>query len=219
MPFSWFLRRQHQPKQVGEERRNPEVIAFWREWGVICYALALPSRHEAETFASQLPEYLLSSGLAWCWQSWRNAPPAADSPVQYLPEERPLTRLTQENQQALKDEFRERDIDGYGRSITLIGCDVEAVEVLLDVGQMKQALKDFADTEAPPVRMVLNQLRDSVAVHLFVPHRPVEAVQRLLWIWEIPTWVRQVRPYGQLYTARLEKVPLITRAGAVFMSD
>lgn len=219
MPFNWFWRKKHQLKQLGEESRNPEVIAFWREQGVICYALVLPSQHEAETFTSQLPEHLLSSGLGWCWQSWRNAPLAADSPVLYLPEERPLVRLAQDNKQELIDEFRERDIEGYGRSITLIGCDTEVVEVLLDVRSMKQALKAFADAEAPPVRMVLNQISDSVAVHLFVPHRPVEAVQKLLWIWEIPTWVRQVRPYRQLYQARLEEVPLIDCEGAISISD
>ncbi len=42
---------------------------------------------------------------------------------------------------------------------------------------MKQALKDFSPTPRRRLYcMVLNQLRDSVAVHLFVPHRPVEAV-------------------------------------------
>ena len=74
---------------------------------------------------------------------------------------------------------------------------------------MKTALKTFASTEAPPVRVVLNQLNDEVAVHLFVPHRPVEAVQRLLWVWEVPTWICEVRPYTQLRQAKLEALRLL----------
>ncbi|CUU10333.1 hypothetical protein GBSOP10_10679 [Armatimonadetes bacterium GBS] len=215
MPFNWFLRRRPQSKRVSEESRNPEVVSFWREHGVIGYALTFPDDYHRETFFSQLPEHLLSSGLAWCWQSGRDAPLAPDSPIQYLPEKRPLTRLTRDNKQELSDEFRERDIEGYGRFITIIGCDMEAVETLLDVSQMRQALKAFADTETPPVRMVLNQITDSAAVHIFVPHRPVQAIQNLLWVFEIPTWVRQVRPYRQLWGAKLEEVPLITHEGEI----
>ncbi len=145
---------------------------------------------------------------AWCWQSWRNAPLTDDSPVRYLPEQRVLTRLTADNAQELVDEFLERDVDGYGRFITLIGCDIDAAVELLNVGQMQMALKTFASTEAPPVRMVLNQLNDDVAVHLFVPHRPVEAVQRLLWVWEVPTRVCEVRAYTHLRQAMLEALRL-----------
>jgi hypothetical protein len=173
----------------------------------------------AETFSRQLPTHLLSSGLAWFWQSLRNAPLAADSPVKYLPEQRVLTRLTADNAQELVDEFLERDVDGYGRFITLIGCDIDAAVELLNVGQMQMALKTFASTEAPPVRMVLNQLNDDVAVHLFVPHRPVEAVQRLLWVWKVPTWVCEVRAYKQLYQARLEAQRLFDEEGRVLVVE
>jgi len=54
------------------------------------------------------------------------------------------------------DEFQERDVDGYGRCITLIGCDADAETDLLNAKQMKTALKTFASTKAPPVRVVLN---------------------------------------------------------------
>jgi len=199
-------------RECASKRR---VVSFWREQGAICYALVLPTRQMAETFSRQLPTHLLSSNLAWFWQSWRNAPLAADSPVKYLPEQRVLTRLTVDNAQELVDEFLERDVDGYGRFITLIGCDINAAVELLNVGQMQMALKTFASTEAPPVRMVLNQLKDDVAVHLFVPHRPVEAVQRLLWVWEVPTWVCEVRAYKQLYQARLEAQRLFDEEGRV----
>jgi len=192
-----------------EDARESKVISFWREQGVICYALMLPTRLMAEAFSRQLPTHLLSSNLAWCWQSWRNAPLAADSPITYLPEQRPLTRLTADNAQELVDEFQERDVDGYGRCITLIGCDADAETDLLNAKQMKVALKTFASTEAPPVRVVLNQLNDEVAVHLFVPHRPVEAVQRLLWVWEVPTWICEVCPYTQLRQAKLEALRLL----------
>jgi hypothetical protein len=202
-----------------EDARKHQVVAFWREQGVICYALMLPTRQMAETFSRQLPTHLLSSNLAWFWQSWRNAPPAADSPVKYLPEQRLLTRLTADNAQELVDEFQERDVDGYGRCITLIGCDADAETDLLNAKQMKVALKTFASTEAPPVRMVLNQLNDEVAVHLFVPHRPVEAVQRLLWVWEVPTWVCEVRAYKQLYQARLEAQRLFDEEGRVLVVE
>ena len=198
-----------------EDARKHQVVAFWREQGVICYALMLPTRLMAEAFSRQLPTHLLSSGLAWCWQSWRNAPLTDDSPVRYLPEQRVLTRLTADNAQELVDEFLERDVDGYGRFITLIGCDIDAAVELLNVGQMQMALKTFASTEAPPVHMVLNQLNDDVAVHLFVPHCPVEAVQRLLWVWEVPTWVCEVRAYKQLYQARLEAQRLFDEEGRV----
>jgi hypothetical protein len=206
--YNWLRRRGQLPLPEQEDAREPKVISFWREQGVICYALMLPTRLMAEAFSRQLPTHLLSSGLAWCWQSWRNAPLTDDSPVRYLPEQRVLTRLTADNAQELVDEFLERDVDGYGRFITLIGCDIDAAVELLSVGQMQMALKTFASTEAPPVRMVLNQLNDDVAVHLFVPHRPVEAVQRLLWVWEVPTWVCEVRAYTHLRQAMLEALRL-----------
>jgi hypothetical protein len=206
--YNWLRRRGQLPLPEQEDAREPKVISFWREQGAICYALVLPTRQMAETFSRQLPTHLLSSSLAWFWQSWRNAPLAADSPVKYLPEQRVLTRLTADNAQELVDEFQERDVDGYGRCITLIGCDADAETDLLNAKQMKVALKTFASTEAPPVRVVLNQLNDEVAVHLFVPHRPVEAVQRLLWVWEVPTWVCEVRAYAQLRQAKLEALRL-----------
>jgi len=215
----WLRRGKHfflPERECASKRR---VVSFWREQGAICYALVLPTRQMAETFSRQLPTHLLSSGLAWFWQSWRNAPLAADSPVKYLPEQRVLTRLTADNAQELVDEFLERDVDGYGRFITLIGCDIDAAVELLNVGQMQMALKTFASTEAPPVRMVLNQLNDDVAVHLFVPHRPVEAVQRLLWVWEVPTWVCEVRAYKQLYQARLEAQRLFDEEGRVLVVE
>ena len=46
-------------------------------------------------------------------------------------------------------------------------------------------------------------------MHLFVPHRPVEAVQRLLWVCGVPTWVCEVRPYAQLRQAKLEALRLL----------
>jgi hypothetical protein len=215
----WLRRGKHfflPERECASKRR---VVSFWREQGVICYALMLPTRLMAEAFSRQLPTHLLSSGLAWFWQSWRSAPLAADSPVKYLPEQRVLTRLTADNAQELVDEFLERDVDGYGRFITLIGCDIDAAVELLNVGQMQIALKTFASTEAPPVRMVLNQLNDDVAVHLFVPHCPVEAVQRLLWVWEVPTWVCEVRAYKQLYQARLEAQRLFDEEGRVLVVE
>ena len=205
----WLRRGKHfflPERECASKRR---VVSFWREQGAICYALMLPTRLMAEAFSRQLPTHLLSSNLAWYWQSWRNAPLAADSPITYLPEQRTLTRLTADNAQELVDEFQERDVDGYGRCITLIGCDADAETDLLNAKQMKVALKTFASTEAPPVRVVLNQLNDEVAVHLFVPHRPVEAVQRLLWVWEVPTWVCEVRAYTQLRQAKLEALRLL----------
>ena len=192
-------------RECASKRR---VVSFWREQGAICYALVLPTRQMAETFSRQLPTHLLSSNLAWFWQSWRNAPLAADSPVKYLPEQRLLTRLTADNAQELVDEFQERDVDGYGRFITLVGCDEDAAAELQDAEQMKNALRKFASAEVPPVRLVLSQLNDAVAVHLFVPHRPVEAVQRLLWVWEVPTWVCEVRAYTHLRQAMLEALRL-----------
>jgi hypothetical protein len=208
-PHYWLRRGEYRSMSETEDARKHQVVAFWREQGVICYALMLPTRLMAEAFSRQLPTHLLSSNLAWCWQSWRNAPLAADSPITYLPEQRPLTRLTADNAQELVDEFQERDVDGYGRCITLIGCDADAETDLLNAKQMKVALKTFASTEAPPVRVVLNQLNDEVAVHLFVPHRPVEAVQRLLWVWEVPTWICEVCPYTQLRQAKLEALRLL----------
>jgi hypothetical protein len=214
---NWLRRERHLLLPKRDDASKHKVIAFWREEGAICYALTLPTQQAAEAFSSLLPEQLLSSGLAWCWQSWRNAPLADDSPVRYLPEQRLLTRLTADNAQELVDEFQERDVDGYGRFITLIGCDIDAAAELLNVRQMQMALKTFANAEAPPVRIVLNQLNDDVAVHLFVPHRPVEAVQRLLWVWEVPTWVCEVRPYAHLYQARLEALRLVSEGGRVLV--
>ena len=73
--------------------------------------------------------------------------------------------------------------------------------------------------DRPNRRRMGNPLYDEVAVHLFVLHRPVEAVQWLLWVWEVPTWVCEVRAYKQLYQARLEAQRLFDEGGRVLVVE
>jgi len=41
----------------------------------------------------------------------------------------------------------------------------------------------------------------------------------LLWVWEVPTWVCEVRAYKQLYQARLEAQRLFDEEGRVLVVE
>jgi len=170
-----------------------QIIAYWRERGVICYEVPLYTSEASPTL--DFISLLQSCGLIWYWESARDGEVSEFSPVKHLPGERPLTQLTDENAETLLDDFREFDIEGYGRGITLFGCDQATI---LTQNQLHAALKQFVFFESGPIRIVLLRIGDTANKFIFVPHNPVPPVLTLLNAWGIAKeQVNSTFPYGK----------------------
>ena len=118
---------------------------------------------------------------------------------------RTLTRLTDESRAALVSDAMDRDADGYGRSLVILGCDPDHPVLPSEPAALHSSLAAFASQETGPVRFVISQVGDSPDEQIFVPHSPVESVRELLRRWGLDgAGAVEVRPYEKLRTARLE---------------
>jgi hypothetical protein len=188
------MRKASHDNDMGES----DVIVYVQSQGPICYTV--PSIHNRASYTEFAGE-LASAGIGWCWESSRE--PEDDTYNNPgLPNKRPLTQLTAKNMQdmqALTDDLRERNSDGYGRSLGLFGMELTAVQELLDESRLRATLKDFASHEGGPILIVLVQEYDDPFTYIFVPHQPIEPVSRLLETWGItPKTVRRARKYKRL---------------------
>lgn len=180
------------------------MIVYIRNRGPICYEVPLFDNH---ALLAELPRQLLSSDLSWCWESMRLGPMASTSDVPDLPPKRPVTQLTLGNAASLIGDFRERNIDGYGRFVAIFGVDPDTVVTLLDEARLRSALYNYSTQEEGPIRIVLIQIGDQINDYIFVPHRPIEPVSRLLETWGIhPAAVYKTRRYKKLGVVTLESL-------------
>ena len=143
---------------------------------------------------------LLSSELDWYWASARPRP-VEDPQFSSRPAEVRMTPVNAQSIDILIDDFRERDVDGYGRTIDLLGCDLNAD--IRSPQALEFALKTFAALEHGPLRIVVIQVGDSPE-YIFVPHHPVESVATLLDGWGITSGALATKPYARLHTVKLE---------------
>jgi len=178
-----------------------DVVLYSRERGPVCYEI--PLFGEEHTLGERTRQ-LLSSGLDWHWVSARAR--AADGPSERpsLPETRELTPLTPESVASLVADLKERDIDGYGRTVLLAGAEPARPDAA-PAAAFEEALRAFSERGDGPVRIVVVQIGDSPAEHVFVPHQPPAQVVQLLRSWRIlPNAPGKIRPYDELRLASLE---------------
>jgi hypothetical protein len=183
---------------AGSERSRP-ITRYTRDRGAVAWELPLlgPQGRSPEALVAQL----LRCGLAWVWT--RERPPAA-------PEEPPeactrLTRLTADTAAALVGELEERDPDGYGRFVALVGRrpaspGLEAEE------DLRRELAAFARDREGAVELVVVQLGDTPDDQVYARRHPSEPAARLLRAWGIPAADARERPYGALGVATLERM-------------
>jgi hypothetical protein len=134
-----------------------------------------------------LPEQLLSTDLAWYWESKRIFAPSKASVADglELPAHRPLTRLSPNNAKSFRHEIEEVDADGFFRYIFLLGLDAEAAGKVADRKWLRSAFSDFLNEEAGPIRISVVQEYDMGWDYIYVPHRPIDSVAKLLEAWGI----------------------------------
>lgn len=170
---------------------------YSRPSGIICYASPLfePARSE------HVVTDLLSTKLACSWLSVRrSSSERADRPES----DRTLTRLTDQNRAALASDMLDRDADGFGRALVILGGDPDDRVATSDSAALHSSLA-VASQETGPIRFVISQVGDSPQEHIFVPHSPAALVQELLRRWALdPVGAVEVLPYEKLRTARLE---------------
>lgn len=186
--------------QGSERPRN----RYLREHGPICYEDYLEERDFTELFRQ-----LQASGLVWYWASARSGEVAGASLDLKLPEERSPSLLTYQTKRDLQNDFLEENINGYGRSIKLFGFeDTDDPPSSLDETFMKNALKSFIAEEVSPLKIVINQIGDSIEAYVFVPHTLDPHVERLLETWDVlpNTDKYKTRPYKNIKVASLENL-------------
>jgi hypothetical protein len=171
---------------------------YTRPNAVVCYAASLLEAGRSESVSIDL----LSTKLACYWLSVSRSPSVKADRAE---SNRTLTRLTDESRAALVSDAMDRDADGYGRSLVILGCDPDHPVLPGEPAALHSSLAAFASQETGPVRFVISQVGDSPDEQIFVPHSPVESVRELLRRWGLDgAGAVEVRPYEKLRTARLE---------------
>jgi hypothetical protein len=190
------------------------VVAFLRDRGAICYDLAL--FYVASELAIQGNRFteILKTNLDWYWTSDRTERVSGDSPVKDLPSPRRLTRLSESTVKELLSDFDERNVDGYGRHIAILGVDEGQADNLSKDPQIRAYLMKFAIDGEGPIRIVIFQENDGLSNQVFVPRKPVPEVTELLRSWDIQPesigWLHRHK-YSRLGVIRLENmIPYIT---------
>ncbi len=180
------------------------VTAYLRDRGVICYEAPL---FDDQRLLAGIPQQLLSTGLDWYWESARTAEAGDSSQVRNLPPTRPLTQLTHDSVTSLHADLRDRDVDGYGRFVAIVGVDPDTTRSPLDHARLRTALEAFIEREEGPIRIVVCQIGDTPRDYIFAPHDPIEPVRGLLEGWQvIPSAIRKTYPYEKLRTVKLESL-------------
>jgi len=188
------------------------MTVYVRDHGAICVATSILGSDEA---IAGLPRQLLSSGMAWYWESCRREPPCDEHVHLDLPDERPLTPLTEPSEALLLADLRERDVDGYGRYFASFGLDADHRTMPASREAWRAVLRTFAADEAGPVRIVLVQPGDANEDYVFVPHVPTASTRALLERWGIHLdAARDRRPYRRLGVMQLEGLSFLAGGSA-----
>jgi hypothetical protein len=165
--------------------------------GIVCYEAWLPARTGSSV---DLVGRLLNSDVRWHWTSRvRKSADLSD------PGRRPWAALTLDTGPLLVDDFAERDEDGYGKYLALVGSGPTSDDEPRARASVERALTSFVSAGAPPVQAVILQLGDSADL-VFVPAAPSEIADATLMAVQIRRdEVGWRRPYRTLYLARLER--------------
>ena len=124
------------------------ITRYTRDRGPICYKLQVFSP------ASDAVKRLMSVRLQWYWDSSPRHPARNESTA------RKQTRLNSESLSAFVGDLEERDQDGYGRVILVVG--LESTTSPLATGEaLDEYLKEFSETESGSVQIAIFQPSDS----------------------------------------------------------
>lgn len=154
----------------------------------------------AEENLVALEKSLPSSELDWFWASASRSIAISDSESK----DRRLTRVDDKSVAQLIADFRERDSDGYGRSIVLMGCEKGCQ--LSSRTELALALEAFTKREEGPLLLLVIQVGDSPE-YVYVPHQFPDSVSTILQEWQVDASdVEKELPYERLNLLKLETV-------------
>jgi hypothetical protein len=192
----WVDKKLNAPGFLAERRH---VRLYTRHEGPVAYAV---TRFLSEPqIVEKLPGELSASGIAWFWTSELRCAGLDTNQTSF-------TKITKETALRFIGDVLERDEDGYGRTIVLIGANKE-----LDTSTYSGELALFCK-EAGPVEMVLFQPGDSVEDYIFVKHEMSEPVRSILAVWGVvPLPTIDQYPYAKLRTVQIEQWKLWGRLG------
>jgi hypothetical protein len=173
---------------------------YERSGGVSCYAAPLFDPKNL----SQVMGDLQSSDLIWWWLSVRRDVGETRGAVA-SPEIRHLTQLTTQSETWFAEDTKERDTDGFLRSIVLIGT--SRVDPFQNAADLRSVLTSFAAGEPNQIEIVISQVGDSEVELIFLRRDPPPVVRDLLKRWGLEeTKATDVREYRTLWTASLEEL-------------
>jgi hypothetical protein len=176
---------------------------YVRRDGCVCYEGDFLAGRKA---VEELLQQLLSLDAAWLWASLRRRPLPQESGFPALPASRPLTQLRLENSDALVADLLERDVDGYGRSIFLIGIDGNSLAGIESELGLESCLIKFALQGSGPIHMILLQPGDAQDF-VFVPPEPSRiGVDALRCLGVNQATPEKTRKYSELRGLQLESV-------------
>lgn len=143
-----------------------KVIMYSRDNGPTGFKVSAHDDDALEALAKIVSSNTVANS-AWIWASDRNGelPPGSSS---LSPSVRPPTVLTRETWKWIVSDFKERDANGEGRSLTLFGLDKKVVRSGALPDDLRQRLVKFDQGEESGIHFVLSLLIDS-GPYIFVP--------------------------------------------------
>ena len=189
---------------------DTRVHAYVRDYGVVCYKL--PLFHLADSrcrgLSDELREAMCGCGLTWCWESigWTGQQGEICAEGERRP--RPLSILSADTIRDFIYDLETVDDEDWSIDIALFGIDNGSEHLIIDQYDLnlRRAVEHFATFEAGPIRIAMTlwtvPLVDGNCV--FVPHRPVPAVQGLLDRWNVRPSSIKKHPYRRLAPLSLE---------------
>jgi len=181
-----------------------KILLYTRDDGPVGFSIQLPY---GDAHLNNWPCELLklpSGPTRWFWASGRNRPLPVGSPYAHVPEKRFLTELTEESAPLLIEDFREIDVDEYGRALAFLGVSTSDKGPLRDNSAMRNHLTRFTGNNESLIQLVLLQFGDS-PIYIFCPKGPsVAALGSLEALGVLPTAITAVHPYQKMRRVRLE---------------
>ena len=173
------------------------TIKYSHPLGPICFEANL---FGAEENLVALENSLKGSDLDWFWASAPRPIVNSDRDSKH----RKLARVADKSVPQLIADFRERDSDGYGRSIVLMGCEKGCR--LSSRRELALALEAFSKREEGPLLLLVIQVGDSPE-YVYVTHQVPDSVSTILQQWQVnASDVKEELPYEKLNQLKLETV-------------
>ncbi|GEM_PF-4654450 len=147
-------------------------------------------------------------GWVWSFRAAEDLIPKYPTPRDHLllrlHQVRGFTELTEQNAEDLQNDYRERDINDYARSVRLLLGENGVGEIMADADRLKKALLDFEALRKSPLMAMCFDTGDS-AQHIYTPPRPDERVRSVLTGLGVQvSHPHRTNPYRKLNRARLE---------------